>query len=62
MELSFIIPEAHRTETKKWKDLGDEQWKRFEEEVKSPAVEVLEPKVWIEVAKQSPKRITVRIV
>lgn len=61
-ELSIIEPESHRTETTKWKEIGDEQWRRFKEEVKRPAVDVLEAKAWIEVAKRSPKRTTIRIV
>jgi hypothetical protein len=61
-ELSVVIPEIHRTETKKWKEVSEDQWRRFEEEVKRPAVGVPEAKAWIEVAKQAPKRTTIRIV
>lgn len=62
IQLYVIAPETHRTETKKWKHLGEEDWKRFEMEVKTPTYDVLESKAWIEVAKQSPKRTTIRIV
>ncbi|KAH6714879.1 heterokaryon incompatibility protein-domain-containing protein [Leptodontidium sp. MPI-SDFR-AT-0119] len=61
-EISVIVSETHRIETKKWKDLMDEDWKRFEEKVERPSVGVLEGKAWIEVAKQCPKRMTIRIV
>jgi hypothetical protein len=61
-ELSVVIPEIHRIETKKWKEVSEDQWRRFEEEVKRPAVGVPEAKAWIEVAKQAPKRTTIRIV
>jgi hypothetical protein len=61
-ELSVIVPETRITETNKWKDLGDEHWKRFENEVCMPIIEALEAKAWIEVAKHSPKRTTIRIM
>lgn len=62
MQLSVIRPETHRTETKKWKELSEEDWKRFEEEVKMRTVDTVEAKAWIEVSKQAPKRTTIRIV
>lgn len=61
-EVSIIVPSTHRTATRKWKDLGEDDWKRFEAEVERPAVGVVEARAWIEVAKQSPKRTTIRIV
>jgi len=63
-ELFVIAPEVSRTETRKWKVIEEKDWRRFETEFKKPTslIDELEAKAWIEVAKDSPKRTTVRIV
>lgn len=61
VELFSVVPETWRTETKKWKDIGDAEWERFEK-IPPAAVGVPEAKAWVEIAKLAPKRTTIRIV
>ena len=61
-ELSIVYPEAYRTETSRWRDIEGSEWERYENEIKRPAVNVLEAKAWVEVAKRPPRRTTIRII
>jgi hypothetical protein len=63
-ELSVIAPEVYRTETKKWRVIEEEDWRRFDKDFRTSTsiLDELEAKAWIEVAKVPPKRTTIRIV
>lgn len=55
-----IAPEVSRTETRKWRTFEDEDWKRFE--TATGRSEMVAAKAWVEIAKDSPKRTTIRII
>lgn len=60
-ELSIIEPSIHRIETKKWKEISEDQWERYEKINPKPA-DTLEAKAWIEVTKYAPRRTIIRII
>ncbi|KAH8819834.1 heterokaryon incompatibility protein-domain-containing protein [Xylogone sp. PMI_703] len=63
-ELSVVESSIHRVYTRHWKELSKDQWEKFGDIVKSRKLvrTVLEAKAWIEVAKNPPKKATIRII
>ena len=61
-ELGIIDRTIDNIKTSKWRTFSNEDWSEFDRQIQRPAVSSLESKAWIEVAKQSYKRIKICII